>query len=102
VVVAEVDSEADAITFDSAADVSVTWAYRGGAAAGATDLLARTLRGMRLPAGDYYAWVACESLIAKALRAQLIAEHGANPKWIRAAYWRRGVRRGAQHLQQLN
>jgi NADPH-dependent ferric siderophore reductase len=47
---------------------------------------------MKLPEGDYYAWVAAESLIAKALRAQLIADHGANPKWIRAAgYWRRGA-----------
>ena len=33
-----------------------------------------------------------ESLTAKALRAQLIAAHGANPKWMRAAgYWRRGA-----------
>ena len=47
---------------------------------------------LKLPAGDYYAWVACESLTAKALRRQLIADHGANPKWTRAAgYWRRGV-----------
>ena len=30
--------------------------------------------------------------IAKALRRQLIADHGANPKWLRAAgYWRRGA-----------
>jgi NADPH-dependent ferric siderophore reductase len=35
--------------------------------------------------------VACESLTAKGLRQQLIADHGANPKWMRAAaYWRRG------------
>jgi NADPH-dependent ferric siderophore reductase len=92
VVIAEVDGEDDKMAFDSAADVSVTWAYRRGAEAGSTDLLARTLRGLRLPAGGYYAWVACESLTAKALRAQLIAENGANPKWMRAAgYWRRGA-----------
>ena len=92
VVVAEVDGEADEMTFDSAADVSVTWVHRKGGEAGATDLLSRTLRGLKLPKGDYYAWVACESLTAKALRAQLIAENGANPKWMRAAgYWRRGV-----------
>jgi NADPH-dependent ferric siderophore reductase len=55
-------------------------------------VLARTLKTMRLPAGDYYAWVACESLVAKALRVQLLAEHGANKKWMRAAgYWRRGA-----------
>jgi NADPH-dependent ferric siderophore reductase len=92
VVLAEVDNPADRVTLDTAADVTVTWAYREGAEAGSSDVLARTLRTLSLPARDYYAWVACESLIAKALRAQLIAEHGANAKWMRAAgYWRRGA-----------
>jgi NADPH-dependent ferric siderophore reductase len=54
-------------------------------------VLSRTLKTMKLPSGDYYAWVACESAIAKALRKQLIENNGANPKWMRAAaYWRRG------------
>jgi len=92
VVLAEVDSPADRVTFASDADVTVTWTYRNGAEPGSSDVLARTLKTLTLPQGDYYAWVACESLIAKALRVQLIAEHGANPKWIRAAgYWRRGA-----------
>jgi NADPH-dependent ferric siderophore reductase len=92
VVLAEVDGADDQVPFESAADVTVTWAYRDGAEPGASDVLARTLRTMTLPKGDYYAWVAAESLTAKALRAQLIAEHGANPKWMRAAgYWRRGA-----------
>jgi NADPH-dependent ferric siderophore reductase len=92
VVLAEVDGPADQISFESLADVSVTFAHRNGAPAGTTAVLAQTLATLRLPAGDYYAWVACESLTAKALRAQLIAEHGANPKWMRAAgYWRRGA-----------
>jgi NADPH-dependent ferric siderophore reductase len=92
VVVAEIDDEADELDFDTAANLSVTWTYRRGAGAGSTDLLSRSLRDLRLPAGDYYAWVACESTTAKALRAQLLAEHGANPKWLRAAgYWRRGA-----------
>jgi NADPH-dependent ferric siderophore reductase len=92
VVLAEVDGPADQVSFESAADVTVTWAHRNGAEAGTTDVLARTLKTLSLPAGDYYAWVACESLTAKALRAQLIADHGANPKWMRAAgYWRRGA-----------
>ena len=76
----------------AAANVEVTWAHRRGTPAGSSDVLARTLKTMRLPAGDYYAWVACESLVAKALRVQLLAEHGANKKWMRAAgYWRRGA-----------
>src|SRR4051794_5123424 len=92
VVLAEVDGPGDHVEFANAADVTVTWAHRNGVEAGSSDVLARTLKTLQLPAGDYYAWVACESLIAKAVRAQLIADHGANPKWMRAAgYWRRGA-----------
>jgi NADPH-dependent ferric siderophore reductase len=92
VVLAEVDDAADQVPLASAANVTVAWAHRNGAEAGTTDVLAQTLKTLSLPAGDYYAWVACESLTAKALRAQLIADHGANPKWMRAAgYWRRGA-----------
>ena len=88
----EVDGPADQIELKSAADVSVTWAHRDGAQAGSTNVLSRTLRTLDIPRGDFYAWVACESLTAKALRTQLVAENGANPKWMRAAgYWRRGA-----------
>jgi NADPH-dependent ferric siderophore reductase len=92
IVLAEVDTAADEIALPSAADVAITWAHRKGADAASAGVLPAALRTLRLPRGDYYAWVACESLVAKALRAQLIAEHGANPKWMRAAgYWRRGA-----------
>ena len=92
VVVAEVDGRDDEIALPTVADVTVTWVHRDGVAAGDSDVLAKTLASLKLPAGDYYGWVACESLIAKALRRQLIADHGANPKWLRAAgYWRRGA-----------
>jgi NADPH-dependent ferric siderophore reductase len=85
VVLGEIDGPTDRQTFSSKADVSVTWAYRNGGEAGATSVLTQALRGLSCPKGDFYAWVACESLTAKALRAQLIAEHGANPKWTKAA-----------------
>jgi NADPH-dependent ferric siderophore reductase len=92
VVVAEVDGTADEIAFETRTDASITWAHRNGVPAGASDALSKTLAKLKLPAGDYYAWVACESLTAKALRQQLIADHGANPKWMRAAgYWRKGT-----------
>jgi NADPH-dependent ferric siderophore reductase len=92
VVLAEVDGRGDEMAFETAANATVTWAHRNGATAGASDLMATTLSTLKMPAGDYYAWVACESLAAKALRRQLIADHGANPKWLRAAgYWRRGA-----------
>jgi NADPH-dependent ferric siderophore reductase len=92
VVLAEVDGPEDEVSFATKAQVTTTWAHRNGVAAGASDVLARTLKTMRLPSGDYYAWVACESLVAKALRVDLLAAHGANKKWMRAAgYWRRGA-----------
>ncbi len=92
VVVGEIDRPADEIAFATKADATVVWAHRNGTAAGASDVLGKTLATLKFPSGEYYAWVACESLTAKALRAQLIADHGANPKWMRAAgYWRRGA-----------
>jgi NADPH-dependent ferric siderophore reductase len=91
VVLAEVDGPGDEITFKTEANATITWAHRNGAPPGASDALSRTLSTLKFPAGDYYAWVACESLTAKGLRQQLIADHGANPKWMRAAaYWRCG------------
>jgi NADPH-dependent ferric siderophore reductase len=92
VVVGEIDGAADEIALPSQADVAVHWVYRNGAAPGDSAPLCDKLASLKLPSGDYYGWVACESLAAKALRQQLIAAHGANPKWMRAAgYWRRGA-----------
>jgi NADPH-dependent ferric siderophore reductase len=65
--------------------------YREGAAPGEAGPLLGKLTSLDLPAGDFHAWVACESGVAKALRAHLIGERGAQPKWTKAAgYWRRG------------
>jgi NADPH-dependent ferric siderophore reductase len=92
IVVGEVAGPGDELFFATQTHATVVWAHRNGAAAGASDALAKALVTLKMPAGDYYAWVACESLNAKALRRQLIADHGANPKWMRAAgYWRRGA-----------
>jgi NADPH-dependent ferric siderophore reductase len=92
VALCEVDGIADELQFETAANATVIWAHRNGDPAGTSDVLAKVLANLKRPAGDFYAWVACESLIAKALRHQLLAELGANPKWMRAAgYWRRGA-----------
>jgi NADPH-dependent ferric siderophore reductase len=91
-VVGEVDGPADEIAFETKANATVIWTHRNGAAPGESNALATKLATLQFPQGDYYAWVACESLEAKALRQLLIADHGANPKWMRAAgYWRRGA-----------
>jgi len=92
VVVAEVDSKADEIPLPTEADASIHWIHRDGTPPGRPELLVRALRSIEWPAGDYFAWVACEAGVAKTLRAQLLTEHDAKPKWTRAAaYWREGV-----------
>lgn len=91
VVLAEVDSPADELVFDSAANVQLTWVHRRGAAPGTTTLLLDALKTLALPSGDFHTWVACETGAAKALRAHLVAERGARPQWTKAAgYWRLG------------
>ncbi|MFS2100768.1 siderophore-interacting protein [Variovorax sp. Varisp85] len=92
VVLAEVDSEADEIPFDTKAELTLRWVHRRGTEPGLSPVLLNALKAMQLPAGDFHAWVGCESAIAKALRAHLVGERGANPKWTRASgYWRRGA-----------
>ncbi|WP_432730959.1 siderophore-interacting protein [Variovorax sp. W6] len=92
VVLAEVDSEADELPFDTQAELTLKWAHRRGTEPGQSPVLLETLKAMQLPAGDFHTWVGCESAIAKALRAHLVGERGANPKWTRASgYWRRGA-----------
>jgi NADPH-dependent ferric siderophore reductase len=92
VVLAEVDSEADQIPFDTQTELTLQWVHRRGAEPGVSPVLVDALKAMKLPAGDFHAWVGCESAIAKALRVHLVGERGANPKWTRASgYWRRGA-----------
>lgn len=92
VVLAEIDSEADEIAFDTQAELTLKWAHRRGTEPGLSQVLLDALKAIELPAGDFHAWVGCESAIAKALRAHLVGERGANPKWTRASgYWRRGA-----------
>ncbi len=91
VVLAEVDTEADVLPLPSQAQVEVHWVHRQGKAPGQAERLLTRLRDIVLPGGDFHAWVACETGVAKALRSHLVTERGANPKWTKAAgYWRRG------------
>jgi len=92
VVLAEVEDDADRIAFETRAELDLHWVHRAGAEAGVGESpLLAALRALKLPPGDFHAWVACESAAAKALRAHLVGERGANPKWVRASgYWRRG------------
>lgn len=91
VVLAEVDRPEHVFDLPSEAQVTIHWVYRSEGTAGSFSGLPDALAQLEFPAGDCFAWVACETLVARALRAALI-ERGLHPKRIKAAgYWRRGA-----------
>lgn len=100
VVVAEVDNKNDQQAFKSAAAFEVVWVCRNGEAAGTPDRLIEALRVLNFRPGDYFAWAAAESTVARAIRRYLIEERGANKQWVKAAgYWRRGAEGAHEPIQ---
>jgi NADPH-dependent ferric siderophore reductase len=98
VVVAEVDGPAEEQKFSSAAPFEVIWVHRNSAPAGnvviAGDptLLLKRLQSVQFPSGDYFAWIAAETQVARALRQYFVTERAVNKHWVKAAgYWRRGA-----------
>lgn len=82
----EVDRAEDALPLSLPNQSEIIWLTRTD-----DDALIKVVSETPFPDGDYFAWVACESAIAKRLRQVLIEARGANPKWVRASgYWRRG------------
>jgi NADPH-dependent ferric siderophore reductase len=85
IVFAEVDGPDDEEPFATAADVEIHWVHRRDAR------LQDAVAAAPLPPGDGYAWVACESADAKALRETLLAR-GLDRRALKASgYWRRGA-----------
>jgi NADPH-dependent ferric siderophore reductase len=92
VVIAEIENAAEEQSFPRKIDSRVQWVHRHAAPAGTADGLLAALRAAEFPAGDYFAWAAAESNVARALRRALIDERGANRGWVKAAgYWKRGA-----------
>jgi NADPH-dependent ferric siderophore reductase len=90
-VIVEITDEVEQQSFVTQADLSIQWVYRRALAAGSVDGLVAALRAMRPLAGDFFAWAAAETNVARAVRRVLIDEHRANPAWVKAAgYWKRG------------
>jgi NADPH-dependent ferric siderophore reductase len=86
VVLVEIENEAERQALSSAADVEVHWLRRGERA------LVDAVRELRLPAGELYAWVACESGLSRQVRAVLLNEHGVGEDCMKAVgYWRQGA-----------
>ena len=91
-VVAEIDSAGEQLKFTSAAPFEVIWVHRDAQPAGEATLLLERLRSLSFPPGDYFAWIAAETQVARAVRHYLLTERGAHKQWLKAAgYWRRGA-----------
>jgi NADPH-dependent ferric siderophore reductase len=91
-VVAEIDGPAEEQKLSSAAPFEVIWVHRNTAPAGDPTLLLQRLQSVDFPTADYFAWVAAETQVARAVRQFLLTERSADKQWVKAAgYWRRGA-----------
>lgn len=85
----EVGSAEHEIEVRTPPGVTLTWLHRGGAPAGGSDVVIRTLRDLALPAGTPYAFVAGESAMVTTVRRHLCAERGiAKERVYFGGYWK--------------
>lgn len=74
----------------TAADASITWLHRDGAAPGTTTLLADAVRAAPWWEGEVYAWVAGEATSITPIRRFLTRERGVDRQNVEVTgYWRR-------------
>lgn len=91
VVFAEMGGPEDKEPFTSRANVEIHWLYRTCQDDRSATCLLQAATAASFPDGDYYAWIACESADAKAIRAALLGR-GADRASLKASgYWRRGA-----------
>ena len=84
-VVIEVENVLEEQLLNSAASVDVIWVHRD---VPGEDLLS-TVEGLKIPAGELYAWVATESALSRKVRRVLLDTHGLNEEFVKAVgYWR--------------
>ncbi|MGE7957407.1 siderophore-interacting protein [Pseudomonas sp. NPDC089530] len=82
--VIEVQDAAERQSLQSAAQVEVIWVERDSG----QDLI-DTVRGLPLPGGKLYAWVATESKVSRQVRRVLLDEHRLDDEFVKAVgYWR--------------
>lgn len=96
----EVADASGELALTSAAEVEIVWVHRNGGARGRPEALtaAAVAAAGRIDPSDAYVWVACETSVARSMRAALLAARAFNPKWMKVAgYWRLG-RAGAHEV----
>ncbi len=91
-VIVEVEDAAEEQRFTSKADIQTQWIHRSGRSPGVSARLLAALRNAGWPRGEFFAWAAAESDVARAIRRLLVEERGASREWVKAAgYWKRGA-----------
>jgi NADPH-dependent ferric siderophore reductase len=91
-VVSEVDASTERPRLESQAAVQFIWVVRSHLDGPPAQAIIEALNHLELPPGRCFAWVACESRSARAIRAYLRDERRFDRKWIKAAgYWQQGA-----------
>jgi NADPH-dependent ferric siderophore reductase len=94
--VIEVANAAEQQNLVAPADTRIVWLHRD-----ARQNLLAALPGLEFPAGEAYAFVACEGDVAKEIRQYLITQRGLNKKWLKASgYWSKGAAAVHEHFDE--
>ena len=84
-VIIEVENGKEQQVLQSTAEVNVIWVLREGG----KDRLLSTVRQIKVPTGNLYAWVATETKVSRQIRRVLLDEHGLDEQFVKAVgYWR--------------
>lgn len=76
IAVIEVADENEIQQLTSPADIDVRWVSRGGAEAGATNVLEQAIRDVEFLDGEFFTWVAGEANALRDIRRHLLNERG--------------------------
>ena len=91
-VVIEVAAGAERPALQSQAASRLVWVNRDQSGTPTADAIIDALRALELAPSRCFAWVACESRSARAIRRYLREDRGFDRRWIKAAgYWQQGA-----------
>ncbi|WP_353471738.1 siderophore-interacting protein [Salipiger sp. H15] len=91
ITLAAVPGPEDEQRFESAAAQEAHWLHRPVAEAHEPEALLEAARGLALPEGRGFVWIAAEARVARALKLHFLDERGHPAPWLKAAgYWVKG------------
>jgi NADPH-dependent ferric siderophore reductase len=92
IVVIEIEAGSEPPALSSQAAVQYVWVLRDPHIGSSQQAIIEALRGLEFATHRCFAWVACESRTARAIRTYLRDERGFDKRWVKAAgYWQQGA-----------